>query len=197
MSSPWSVTVAGDRAEVLALCVALELYPDASYEQPAQRHGQRTPDWLLRLPDGRSVAMEVTSKTDDLRYKDLDVDGVTVRAGFNVKSWGDGDTDDLYRTLTRKMQDKAIDTSVSQPLAPAPGNSSPKTSDSTACRGCPPPWPRNRRCSQRPRPALHCSLGPSPTPQTRDAFRIPNDFNFFCLGRSVGSSPEPLTPTRP
>ena len=49
------------------------------------------------------------------------------------------------------------------------GNSSPKTSDSTACRGCPPRRPRNRRCSQRPRPALHCSLGPSPTPQKRDA----------------------------
>ena len=73
------------------------------------------------------------------------------------------------------------------------GNSSPKTSDSTACRGCPPPRPRDRRRSQRPRPALHCSLGPSPTPQKRDALRISNDFNF-CLGPSVGSSPEPLTP---
>ena len=54
-----------------------------------------------------SGAMEVTSKKDDLRYEDVDVNGVTVRAGFNVKSWGDGDTDDLHRTLTRKMQDKA------------------------------------------------------------------------------------------
>ena len=88
------------------------------------------------------------------------------------------------------------DPSVSQPLAPAPGNSSPKTSDSTACRGCPPRRLRNRRHSQRPRPALHCSLGPSPTPRTRDAFRISNDFNL-CFGPSVGSSPEPLTPKRP
>ena len=52
------------------------------------------------------------------------------------------------------------------------GNSSPKTSDSTACRGCPPRRPRNRRCSQRPRPALHCSLGPSPTPRKRDASNL-------------------------
>ena len=107
MSSPWSVAVAGDRAEVLALCIALELYPDASYERPPEQHGQRTPDWILHLPDGRSAAMEVTSKTDDLRYEDVDVNGVTVRPGFGVKSWSDGDTDDLYRTLTRKMQDKA------------------------------------------------------------------------------------------
>ena len=105
--SSWSVTCAGDRAEVLALCIALELHPDASFERPPEQHGKGTPDWILRLPGGRSAAMEVTSKRDVLRYEDLDVDGVTVRAGFNVKSWTDGDTDDLYRTLTRKMQDKA------------------------------------------------------------------------------------------
>ena len=66
-----------------------------------------------------------------------------------------------------------------------------------APRGHPIPqrtWPRNRRCSQRPRPALHCSLGPSPTPhETLRNF----DFNFFCFGRSVGSSPEGLTSKRP
>ena len=107
MSSRWSVTCDGDRAEVLALCIALELHPSASYERPAERHGQRTPDWFLRLPDGRSVAMEVTSKRDDLRYENVDVNGVTVRPGFGVKSWSNGDTDDLCRTLTRKMRDKA------------------------------------------------------------------------------------------
>ena len=62
--STWSVTCDGHRAEVLALCIALELHPKASYERPAERHGKRTPDWLLHLPDGRSAAMEVTSKTD-------------------------------------------------------------------------------------------------------------------------------------
>ena len=105
--SSWSVTCAGDRAEVLALCIALELHPEASYERPPEQHGKGTPDWILWLPDGRSAAMEVTSKRDDLRYEDLDGDGVTVRASLNVKSWTNGDTDDLYRTLTRKMQDKA------------------------------------------------------------------------------------------
>ena len=34
--------------------------------------------------------------------------------------------------------------SVSPPPAPAPGNSSPRTSDSTACRGCPSPLLRTR-----------------------------------------------------
>ena len=28
-------------------------------------------------------------------------------------------------------------------------------------------------------------------------FGIPNDFNFFCFGPTVGSSPEPLTSKRP
>ena len=107
LHSRWSVACDGDRAEVLALCIALELHPDASYERPPEQHGKGTPDWLLRLPDGRSAAMEVTSKKDVLRYEDWDVNGVTVRPGFNVRSWDFGDTDDLYRTLTRKMKDKA------------------------------------------------------------------------------------------
>ena len=107
MSQRWSVTRDDDRAEMLALCIALDLHPDASYERPAERRGVRTPDWLLHLPGDSDVAMEVTHKADDLRYKNLDIDGGTVRAGFNVKISSGRDTDDLYRTLTRKMQDKA------------------------------------------------------------------------------------------
>ena len=107
MSRRWSVTRDDDRAEVLALCIALELHPGASYERPAERRGVGTPDWLLHLPGGRSAAMEVTHKTDDLCYKNLHIDGETVRAGFNLKISSGRDTDDLYRTLMRKMQDKA------------------------------------------------------------------------------------------
>ena len=44
MSQRWSVTRDDDRAEMLALCIALDLHPDASYERPAERRGVRTPD---------------------------------------------------------------------------------------------------------------------------------------------------------
>ena len=96
------------RSEMLALCMVLELPPDASYEPPVPQHRVRTPDWLLRLPDGRDVALEVTSKKTALNYEDWDAgDGTTILVGSRTKNWTTGDTRDLRRTLYRKMKDKA------------------------------------------------------------------------------------------
>ena len=95
------------RSEMVALCMVLELHPDASYERPVPQHRVRSPDWLLRLPDGRDVALEVTSKRTDWRYEDWDVNGQIVRVGCRTKGWTTGDTADLRRTLERKMRHKA------------------------------------------------------------------------------------------
>ena len=96
-----------NRAEMLALCMVLELHPDASYERPTERHGVRTPDWFLQI-DSRSIAMEVTSKKTDWRYEDWPTGNTTKRVGHRHKSWTTGDTADLCKTLERKMKDKAV-----------------------------------------------------------------------------------------
>ena len=96
------------RSEMLALCIVLELHLDASYERPVPQRRVRTPDWLLSLPDGRDVALEVTTKMTAWTYEDWDEDdGTTILVGSRTKDWTTGDTEDLRKTLYRKMKDKA------------------------------------------------------------------------------------------
>ena len=95
------------RSEMLALCIALELHPEASYTWLVPTSGRRTPDWLMHLPDGRDIALEVTSKMTDWSYEDWDMDGTTIRVGSWHKGWTSGDSADLRRTFERKMKDKA------------------------------------------------------------------------------------------
>ena len=100
-----------NRAEILALCMALELHPEASYERPQPAHGRRTPDWLLHMPNGRLVAMEVTSKWTYENWKMST--GITTRVGLRSKGWKTGDTQDLRRTLHRERQGRKRPTASS------------------------------------------------------------------------------------
>ena len=181
---PPLVGVVSDRLHEQIMANAVEEGPDIEIEHPVlvpttlASHGQRVVGTSPRPVPGSCRG------------------GRSAQASLPPASLPRSEPPGLPHSPHREPWPRPHDPSVSQRFAPAPGNSSPRTSDSTACRGCPPLWPRNRRRSQRPRPALHCSLGPSPTPRKRDAFRISNDFNF-CFGRSVGSSPEPLTSKRP
>ena len=95
------------RSEMLALCIALELHPEASYTWLVPARKRRTPDWLMHLSDGRDIALEVTSKRTDWSYEDWDMDGTAIRVGSRHKGWTSGDSADLRRTLARKMKDKA------------------------------------------------------------------------------------------
>ena len=92
---------------MLALCIVLELHPDAAHESLELQHHVRTPDWLVHLADGRDVALEVTSKQTDWHYEDWDVGDTSLRVGVRSKSWRSGDSSDLRSTLGRKMKDKA------------------------------------------------------------------------------------------
>ena len=96
-----------NRAEQIALAIALSVERGATHQRPQPQKGQRTPDWLLWLADGRQIALEVTSKKTDRAYENYTVDGHVFRRGTWSKSLSHGDTDSLYKTLMRKMKDKA------------------------------------------------------------------------------------------
>ena len=96
-----------NRAEQITLAIALSVERGATYERPQPQKGRRTPDWLLCLADGRQIALEVTSKNTDWTYENHTVEGHTDRQGTWGKSLSHGDTDSLYKTLMRKMKDKA------------------------------------------------------------------------------------------
>ncbi len=96
-----------NRAEQIALAIALSVERGATHQRPQPQKGQRTPDWLLCLADGRQIALEVTSKKTDWAYENHTVDGQTYRQGTWSKSLSHGDTGSFYKTLMRKMKDKA------------------------------------------------------------------------------------------
>ena len=94
-------------SEMLALCIVLEMHPGASYTRPVCGHGQRTPDWMVHLPDGRDIAIEVTAKRTDWRYETWSIRDKGIRVGWREKGWKSGASADFSRTLEHKMKDKA------------------------------------------------------------------------------------------
>ena len=92
----------GNRAELIAVCLVLAIERGTTDERPGEEQGKRTPDWWLDLPDGRQVALEVTSKRTNWNYDTLD--GIRVGTMTLVNAnWDRGRFDE---TLRRTMKDK-------------------------------------------------------------------------------------------
>ena len=92
----------GNRAELIAVCLVLAIERGARYERPQENQGKRTPDWWLDLPDGRRVALEVTSKRTNWRYEYLD----GIKVGTMTLVNANGDRGSFDETLRRTMKDK-------------------------------------------------------------------------------------------
>ena len=94
------------RSEFAALAIVLSCEPGAHYEEP-QRGSERTPDWALSLPDGRLVALEVTSRHIVDSRETVDIGHGPVPISWQSGSWQHGEDNYLLSTLRKKMRDKA------------------------------------------------------------------------------------------